>query len=944
MKPFKLSKNKITALLFPLAMAGVNTAFAADINCAGTLYYCGTQTGDNVTVTSTVNASITPSLQGYGVYLNSGGYSLNDISVTTSGSASDAIFSNGNSGGYFLSTGTVTITTTGNSADGINLGVRGGPGSSSTDVSTNIAILSGEGGSIIAQGMGVRANNNLAEGSQSIIILGNNYTIKQTGTSVDNGTEGNGYAVYAGNRDQDISGFGFSDWLLKGYRNNNKGDSAVFIGDNAIISSAGKSTASYKGAAVYANKGGVIQLGNNTSITAAEGAYHLFASTEKQNAGKNNVGQVVEERPGTILLKGDTTANKEGSITETVFQSKGVGSMIKSGYMNYTYNNTDVIIDNNIQSSSGQFIVNGGMSAIEGGTIDLNFDDGSQFIGFSTKDSASTIDLVVQGANSRWQLTDDSQLSTLTLTRGAVLDATGDVLNSAKYDFTLKGNVINDGGMITLSDTNKQYNTRLTLDGDYSGNGGIIQMNTEWNAPGGLNGEDSLSDLFIITGSATGTTQVVPIGKAGTESFIDGNIQQVKNRLNTLNVIETGSTVDGAFTGTGRTTGAGEAQLVRDGNHYRWTLDVLIDPPTPPVVPTTPEGVPTIPVIEPTTPKVEPTIPKVGPTIWAPQVSGYVQMPQANLALNYATLGTLHERVGENQALAWDNCATCGGAVDAQTWIRIFTQHMEIDGQERLSRDSNMSIFQAGHDIDIRYNDENGSRRHTGVMASYGHDENDFYDRYRAENGLLASNKSTGKGKTDSGTVGVYSTYYTDKGGYVDVVGQASYLRNQYQARNGPDVGQNGWGTALSAEAGRPFVLQDGPWLIEPQAQLIYQYLHLDSIDDGIKVVKQGDNHGVRGRVGARLAYNRHHEANRTQTFYGIANVWHDGHSAKAIQMGRDVIQEKYNQTWGEVGLGLQIPASKDAYVYADTRYEHALGGDKHEGYRATLGFKYTWK
>lgn len=922
-----LMLNKITAIFFPLAMASINTALAADINCSSTLYFCGTQTGDNVTVTTSIDANPAP-LQGYGVYLNSSKYDLNDITITTSGSASDGIFSNGNNGSYFISRGNVNIKTSGNSADGINLGVRGGPGSSPTNVSKNIVILSGDGGEITSQGMGVRANNNLAEGSKSIIILGNNYTIKQTGTSVDNSTEGNGYAVYAGNRDQDISGFGTMDWLLRGYRNNNKGDSAVFIGDNANISSAGKSNGSYKGAAVYANKGGIIQLGNNASITAPTGAYHLFAATEKQNIGNNNAGQTAEERPGTILLAGDITANKNGSITETVFQSKGVGSIIKSGYMNYSYDNTDVIIDNNIHSSAGKYIVNGGLSAIEGGTIDLNFTDASKFVGFLAKDTSSTINLTIGGANSLWQMTNDSQVTTLTLTSGAVLDATGDILNSTKNDFTLTGNVINNGGIITLSDNNKQYNNILTIDGDYSGNNGIVQMNTEWNGPGGQNGEDSQSDLLIITGNASGTTRVVPIGKDGRESFIDGDIQKVKNILNTMDVIETGGALDGAFTGTARTTGAGEAQLVRNGNNFRWTLDVLIDPPVEPPTP------PVDPEIEPPAP------PPVGPTIWAPEVAGYVQMPHANMELNYAMLGTLHERVGENQVLAWNNA----GKAETQTWTRIFTKHLNIDGKNRLGGEGDMYIFQMGHDFDIQYNPNSGSRRHTGVMASYGHSENNFYDYYRAENGRLTSNKYTGKGKTDSGAVGLYSTYYTENGSYLDLVGQASYLRNQYQARNGTDVGQNGWGTVLSAEVGHPFVMQNNQWIIEPQAQLIYQYLHLRNLNDGAKLVKQDDTHGVRGRIGTRLAYNQSNDQNRTNTFYGIANIWHDGNSAKAVHIGSDSIKETYNQTWGEVGLGMQIAAAKDAYLYADTRYEHALGGDKHEGYSATLGFKYTWK
>lgn len=230
MKPCKTRLNKITVLLFPLTIVPVNNVLAAEVDCTGTLYFCSYNTGDNITVTTSDDASITP-LKGYGIYLNSSKIDLGNVTITTSGSAADGIFSNGNNGSYFISTGKVNINASGSSADGINLGVRGGPGSSPGTPSNNVVALNSEdGGQIVAQGIGVRANNNLAEDSNSIIILGNNFTIKQTGTSVDNGLEGDGYAVYAGNRDQDISGFGMMDWLVKGYRNNNKGDSVVFIG------------------------------------------------------------------------------------------------------------------------------------------------------------------------------------------------------------------------------------------------------------------------------------------------------------------------------------------------------------------------------------------------------------------------------------------------------------------------------------------------------------------------------------------------------------------------------------------------------------------------------------------------------------------------------------------------------------------------------------------
>ena len=182
------------------------------------------------------------------------------------------------------------------------------------------------------------------------------------------------------------------------------------------------------------------------------------------------------------------------------------------------------------------------------------------------------------------------------------------------------------------------------------------------------------------------------------------------------------------------------------------------------------------------------------------------------------------------------------------------------------------------------------------------------------------------------------------------MVGQVSYLRNKYESRSGsnPDR-QNGWGAAVSAEVGRPFALgnaapSEGGWLIEPQAQLIYQYVKLDDFNDGVRHVDQNGQDGLRGRLGVRLAYNGPGKDLQTNTFYAVANVWHDFMKPDAVTIGQDSLREQYASTWGEVGLGVQVPVAKHSYVYGDARYEHDLGSTKREGYRGSVGFKYTWK
>lgn len=130
----------------PLSLAislyiSAQSIFAADVVCNSTLYFCGAQPGDNVTITTTAEGATSP-LTGFGIYLNSSLYNLNDITITTSGQVADAIRSNGNNGGNLFSSGIIDIQANGKGADGINLGIRGGAYNSP---SLNIVHLDGKG-------------------------------------------------------------------------------------------------------------------------------------------------------------------------------------------------------------------------------------------------------------------------------------------------------------------------------------------------------------------------------------------------------------------------------------------------------------------------------------------------------------------------------------------------------------------------------------------------------------------------------------------------------------------------------------------------------------------------------------------------------------------------------------------------------------------------------
>ena len=635
----------------------------------------------------------------------------------------------------------------------------------------------------------------------------------------------------------------------------------------------------------------------------------------------------------------DTKLNFTGANTNLTANANGYILNVSGNYTapNYSYYS-------NTYDASGVELQ--GQNLFQGSSVTFNASDAGSMTGLvykglvkntQTLDSSKTPTLNLNLSNGfTWNLNANASapngdkttalFDTATISNGAVINGAFD--DAGNNNYILSGNVVSNGGVINLDNaTHAKYNDVLTINGNYSGsNGASVRMNTLWNAPGDVaitvaeGGADSESDVLHIIGTADGQTSVNPIAADGTVNVIDGSVQQIASIINTVPVVVVdGANAAGTFVGTAQTTGATEVQLTsRDaangGREYYWTMSAKVEP------------------------------------IYTPTVPAYVQMPVVDMELGYTTLGTLHERRGENQTLAWDECGTCGSDAKGQTWGRIFGKHLEQNGKTRLNMDTDMYGFQFGHDFKIKRTDEGGHRL-TGAYLAYGHANTDFSDSYRAENGIVSADKYTGNGKTNAVSLGVTHTRYAPNGSYLDLVGQLSYLRNKYNSRDGYQASQNGWGAALSAEVGRPYAISkhtagEAGWLLEPQAQLIYQYVDLNDFNDGVRQVNEKGQHGLRGRVGVRLAHNAQaSEKNyQTKTFYAVANVWHDFINSKSVGIGRDNLSEKYASTWGEVGVGVQFPVGKHSYLYADARYERDLGSSKREGYRGTIGFKHTWK
>ena len=622
----------------------------------------------------------------------------------------------------------------------------------------------------------------------------------------------------------------------------------------------------------------------------------------------------------------DLTLNlKNAKITSIATAADNPLIQVDDGVKNATFNLTG-------SQSQATAPTNNELLRIKGTSdVTLNISDGAKIKGRVNREALGEITTNISN-NAAWILPANggsSYSSNLTLKNGGTLDLsdnpnpTGRNYHEIKlFSNTGEGKLINDNGIITMANTS--YNDVVEIYGNYEGkNGAKIKMNTQWNSPGDVNGANSKSDVLKILaggssklGNATGVTGIIPVGIDGKENIIDGDIKKVAQAVNTVPVVIADNATAGAFVGRAQTTGAGEVQLTSRLNggkrEFFWTLNAV-------------DG--SNPYDDGTSKKYNSysSVPEKSVTILNSAVAGYINTAKVNMNLGFQSLATLNERRGENNFNSTDE--------KSQAWARVLGKHTKDEGKERFNFETNVYGVQAGYDFNIK-NSENG-KRYTGFYFTNTEAKTNFEDRYRAENGVVVSDKYTGKTKTKDFSLGLSTTKYYNNGIYTDLVGQFSFLRNKYNSRDGISAKQRGNAFVLSGEVGKNIKISDN-FGIEPQAQLIYQYLKLKNFKDDVREIHYGNDSILRGRIGLRATYN--------SIFYSIANVWHDFSNSTEATIGSDNIKEKYSSTSGEFGLGVQIPIINSAYVYTDLRYERSFKSNpKHNGYRGTVGFKYIF-
>jgi outer membrane autotransporter protein len=146
-------------------------------------------------------------------------------------------------------------------------------------------------------------------------------------------------------------------------------------------------------------------------------------------------------------------------------------------------------------------------------------------------------------------------------------------------------------------------------------------------------------------------------------------------------------------------------------------------------------------------------------------------------------------------------------------------------------------------------------------------------------------------------------------------------------------------------EGGYPIPLPLGPrFVLEPQAQIIWQQVGFVDSNDGIGSVALGSTSGLTGRLGVRGAWTIEGTHGEVWQPYVRANLWRDWGALATTSFGIDTVPLIESATRLEFAGGVTAKLNSAFSVYAQGGYQFALDGEFiRNGVQGNIGLRYAW-
>ncbi|EBG4618661.1 fibronectin-binding autotransporter adhesin ShdA [Salmonella enterica] len=489
--------------------------------------------------------------------------------------------------------------------------------------------------------------------------------------------------------------------------------------------------------------------------------------------------------------------------------------------------------------------------------------------------------------------------------------------------FTLNGDLINMGTITSGSSASTPGNT-LYVDGNYTGNGGSLYLNTV------LGDDDSATDKLVITGDASGTTdlyingigdgaqttngiEVVDVGGVSTsDAFVLKN--EVNASLYTYRLYWNESDNDWYLASKAQSddddSGGDDSDVTpSDGGDDGGNV-------TPPDDGGDGGNV---------------TPPDDGGDV-APQYRADIGAYMGNqwMARNLQ-MQTLYDHEGSQYRNA-----------DGSVWARFKAGKAESEAVSgNIDMDSNYSQFQLGGDI-LAWG--NGQQSVTvGVMASYINADTDSTGNRGAD-----GSQFTSSGNVDGYNLGVYATWFADaqthSGAYVDSWYQYGFYNNSVESGDAGSESYDSTANAVSLETGYRYdiALSNGNTVsLTPQAQVVWQNYSADSVKDnyGTRIDGQ-DGDSWTTRLGLRVDGKLYKGSRTVIQPFAEANWLHTSDDV-SVSFDDATVKQDLPANRAELKVGLQADIDKQWSVRAQVAGQ--TGSNDFGDLNGSLNLRYNW-
>lgn len=602
-----------------------------------------------------------------------------------------------------------------------------------------------------------------------------------------------------------------------------------------------------------------------------------------QSQGGNNV-YLLEQRGSNDRFTGNVKLGSQASYDSAAGTVYAI-----YGYSTSTAGSTNIANNNRLVAWGKMYA--GGIH-----NINIATGDNSYMYGDTQTDASGTLNLALNGSNSRWDMVADSNLTHLTL-------------NGSTLNYVAPG-----AGSRSMTRDATTFKT-LTVDGDYRGTGGNIVMNTQ------LGDDASPTDRLIVAGNTYGTTNVKVLNAGGAGGLTTEGIE----------LITVGGDSDGEFRQAGRiVAGAYDYTLQRgEGtNDKNWYLSSALSPDP---LPSQPDPNP----IDPITPP-DPQTPVPTPREHAvrPEAGLYgMNLQAANTMFNTR----LHDRLGETHYVD----ALTGEKAVTSLWLRNVGGHTrQKDNRGQLQMQANRYVMQLGGDI-AQWSSDNTDRYHLGLMAGYAN------QKARAEN---QRNGNRADSRISGYSVGLYGTWLQDndthEGAYVDTWAQYSWFDNTVSGRGVESEDYDSKGFTASVESGYTWKLADlstrNALYLQPKVQITWMGVKADDHKEvnGTRVEGNGDGN-VQTRVVVRLFGKGHNKLDdgKDRAFQPFveANWIHNTKDFGTSLNGENVTLDG-TRNIGEVKAGVEGQLTKNVALWGNVAQQ--MGDAGYSDTAAMIGIK----